>query len=228
MKNSILSLALESLETPVSTALPATVTTEAKPQSTQAQADGTQQTDPIIVEQMEKLNKDKLVMNAPLSTIFTRALNIALAKKDPATGKYEGQRSAAVEVGDAVAVESQAQDLQFFAANRNIIQDALMEARPGDPTEPKVPEIPEALESSGSGTRLVTHATKEEIINFVNLDETQHEHKVAFVTKVDARTDGVMKNHWDQQDMIWLNDNAGQGYVVESVEIVVHTRKIDA
>lgn len=237
MKNQLLSQALESLETPVPSALPAVaaptppaatstptipVTSVNKPMISR------ENNDTVIEQKIEKLTRSQVVMNAPLSNLFTRALNIALAKKDVVTGQFEGVQPAATTQSLAIAQESQAQDAYYSAAGRRLVADALA-ARPGDPSEPLKPEIPESLETGGSGTRLQADVTSEEVIRFFNdqsVDDIQP--TVAFYQKVGERTDGVQEGFWDQNRMVILNDKGGQGtYVVESIEIVVATRKVE-
>lgn len=233
MKNSILSQALESLETPVPSALPvATEVAAPVVAETPAATSGTmiskENTEAAVEKKLDEMSKDKLVMNAPLSTIFTRALNIQLAKKNVVTGDYDAVQPAGQTQGEAVALESQAQDYYYSAQARRIVEDALMEARPGDPTEPKKPEIPESLDNNGNGVKLTASATQQEVVKFFDSDHLEDlDPKFVFYQDVGTRTDGVNKGYWDSQKMILLNDKAGQGYVVESVEIVVHTRKVD-
>lgn len=230
MKNPILSRALESLETPVPDALPVAAPTPAPAPAANPDAPviSRENTEAIVEKRLEDMSKDRIVMNAPLSTIFTRALNISLAKKNVVTGNYDGTQPAAFTQGEAVSMESQAQDVYYSAAARRIAEDAMLEARPGDPTEPKKPEIPDSLDTNGNGVKLATPATQEETVKFFNSDSLDGlEPQFVFYQNVQPRTDGVLTRSWDDQKMIMLNDKGGEGYVVESVEIVVRTRKMD-
>ncbi len=237
MKNTLLSQALESLETPVPSALPAAAPAAAPAQASTPTVPVTSVNKPMISREnndeavekkIDQLSRNQVGMNAPLSTIFTRALNIAMAKKDVVTGQYEGTKPAAQTQELAVAQESQAQDVYISLANRRLVADALSVDRI-DPTEPDKPEIPDTLETGGSGTRLQATATNEEVIRFFNdqsLDDISPE--FCFYQKVGERTDGVGERFWDQSRMIMLNEKGGEGtYVVESIEIVVTTRKVE-
>lgn len=233
MKNAILSQALESLETTVPTALPTAAAPAPSAPTVSATTSTTpmisrENTDAVVEKKIEQLGRDKIVMNAPLSTIFTRALNIALSKKDVVTGKHEGLVAAGATQGEAVAVESQAQDAYYSAEARRIVEDALT-TRPGGTGQSDKPEIPETLDTGGSGTRLQAEATNEETIRFFNDQSVDGiEPTFVFYQKVGERTDGGHENHWDQMKMIALNEKGGEGtYVVESVEIVVKTRKVE-
>lgn len=216
MKNNLVSAALESLESPYPD--PAVVSQgEAVATAAQGQTN-TEQTE------MEKLSKDKLIMSGPLSTLFTRALNIRFAKKDAASNQYEGVEPA------GVAVESQQLDMYYALATRpaNSHVDGV---RSEDPTEPEFKEIPETLPTAGAGTMISAPATREEIIKFVNSNdfaEAELDTNFVFFREVKPRTDGVFERGWDQTGMLLLNEGAGKdNYVVESIEIVVKTRKID-
>lgn len=229
MKNSILSQALESLETPVDQALPeekpAETVAPAKPAETMITRENT---DEVIENKLEELTADKVVMNAPLSTIFTRALNIQLAKKSVVTGEYEGTTPAGKSQEEAVAVESQAQDLYYSAQARQLVSSRSEEARPGDKSEPHRSEVPESIDTGGSGTRLVAPATQQEVVKFFNSDQLDGaEPEFVFYRNAMSDSSGVLKRSHDEARMIMLNEKGGQvTYVVESIQVIVNTREV--
>jgi len=231
MKNSILSQALESLETPVPAALPpATEPVAPAPQAAPpTHVISRENTDAAVEQKLEAMSRDSVVMNAPLSTLFTRALNIQLAKKNVVTGEFDGVTPAATTQAEAVATESQAQDAYFSAAARRVFQDTHKVEERIDITDPVKPEVPESLETGGSGTKLIAPATQEETIKFFNSNDLDGlEPKFVFYRDVGIKTDGVVKEDWETQKMIALNEQSSDAnYVVESIEVVIRTRKVD-
>lgn len=228
MKNSIVSTALESLETPVpglTGGEPAKTPTISDTAVAAKLADKVEERPKDVAEKIDKISKDKIVANGPLGMIFTRALNIAYAKRNPATGDYAGLTP---------ATESQAQDF-YYATQQVAAQKRNFEARGDDPTEPKVKEIPEDFHSFGGGTKLQAPITTEELINFVNSDDFaeftgdnfDNMTQVTIVKDVPASTSGVHVPDWENVKLIMLGEDAGKGTVVlESIEIVLHTRTI--
>lgn len=231
MKNSILSQALESLETPVPQALPpAEAPAPVAPQAAAPTHEiSRENTDAVIERKLDAMSRDNVVMNAPLSTIFTRALNIQLAKKNVVTNEFDGTTSAATTQSEAVATEGQAQDAYFSAQARRIFDDNKEVETRIYTTDPVKPEVPENLETGGNGTKLVAAATQEETIKFFNSNDLEGvEPKFVFYRDVGVRTDGAVRDYWDDQKMIALNEKGSEvTYVVESIEVVVRTRKVD-
>jgi hypothetical protein len=215
MKNAIVSTALESLETPF---VDPTAAEQAAAMQVAASTDSSTQ-------ELQTLSKDKLLLNAPLSVIFTRALNIKYAKTDEGNGQYEGIEPA------GIAVESQQTDL-YYALASTPPKSNFEGAREGDPTEPTPKAIDDVVSTAnGSGTMLSTPVTHEELVRFVNSNdfaEANLDTQFVFYKTVEPRTDGLVNKPWNEMGMILLNEGAGkENYVVESIEIVVKTRKVD-
>lgn len=214
MKNAIVSTALESLETPF---VDSTTAGQAEPVKVAASTDSGK-------PDLERLSKDKLVLNGPLSVLFTRALNIKYAKTDAGNGVHEGVEPA------GIAVESQQTDLYYALASAPS-KSTFEGAREGDPTEPVPRDITEVIPTAGAGTMISTPVTHEELVKFVNSNDfadANLETHFVFFKKVEPRTDGAVLRSWDETNMLLLNEGAGKdNYVVESIEIVVHARKTD-
>ena len=215
MKNALVSTALESLETPF---VDSEVSSRSQAVEIVASGNDTKN-EPI------NLSRDKMILNGPLSVLFTRALNIKYAKTDAGNGVHEGIEPA------GIAVESQQTDLYYALASRPGAAPPPEGARGEDPTEPKLKEIGDVAQSNGSGTLLSTPVTHEELVKFVTSNdfaEANLDTQFVFYKTVKPRTDGVVVKNWDQTGMLLLNEGAGKdNYVVESIEIVVHTKKVE-
>jgi len=236
MKTSLVTKALESLETPFPTTTSDIYTSkldqlvarrngeEEPPLQAKPAEQSVQQTaDAEIDEKLKTMSQDKMVLNGSLSVLLSRALNIAYAKKDPATQRFEGVEPSTLAVGQ----ESQTQDAYITAARANIVSAAL--GRRPDQLREAYEEGPnhadETIANGGTGTKLVTVATQEETVRFFNSDDVSDQDlEFVFYNKFPVKTDGSKPRYDEKSGMIILNEKTGEGLVVESIQIVVTTR----
>lgn len=182
--------------------------------------------------------KKGVVMSGPLGVIFTRALNLAYAKRDPATGEYtaasdttpqfpQGEVATMEEL--ALAMESQANDwMRAAAALRE--KEAGLIAQGRDVLEDgSSDDVGKTVPLTTSGTRAV-QVTPEEVISiFQRPDDLPGGSGGAhcdfiFYTDATAPNDhspmGVDSSRGEK--MIYMGD--GWRTTLESISIVVKTR----
>jgi hypothetical protein len=181
--------------------------------------------------------KKGVVMTGPLGLVFTRALNIAFAKQDPATGEFTAtsDTSAPVGVGAgqgevmsmeefATSLESQANDWLMAAAALREKQARI--AASGGNIEDGEDDDSNTVPLTTSGTRSVSVTPEEVIAIFSNPDQLP-KHACDFVFYTDAMAPSVHaplgSNPYRDNKTLYL-DGSGYQVSIESISIVVKTR----
>lgn len=181
--------------------------------------------------------KKGVVMDGPLGLVFTRALNIAFAKQDPATGEYTATSDTSTPVGVAqgqgevtsmeqfaVALESQANDWLMAAQALREKQARLVAA--GAPVEDGTDDDANTVPLTTSGTRSV-QVTPEEVIQIFSQPDLLPKGGYDFVFYTDAMAPSdhapFGSNKYADNKTLFL-DGSGYQTSIESISIVVKTR----
>jgi len=217
-------LALESIET-IPAAEPITQNTPITPAAVLLQdAAG------VKTGQTTPDEEQKIVMNGPLSTIYARALNIAFARQDQATGDYAATTKPVVDVpavpaGTKAALESQSNDyinaaIAMKERSTNYPKDGTASgtAKGIDDHEPQ--DTNTILASSTSGVRAV-RLQPDEIIPIFNRPEEFFNQPVEFIFYTDATqpTATSPMGEGRQCHAVVLGDNWNTA--LESVAVVI-------